>query len=195
MPSNTSRLILASTSPYRKALLERLNMPFVCIPSNADESILEGESSAELAARLAHSKSHQVWKQHPESVVIGSDQVADLDGLRLGKPGSVERAIRQLQACSGRTVRFYTAVCILAPGGQRRDHLDITEVRFRDLDLDEIRRYISADQPLDCAGAFKAESLGITLFSAILNTDPSALTGLPLIWVSQALRELGIQTP
>jgi septum formation protein len=195
MTSPTPRLILASTSPYRKSLLERLNLPFYCIPSNVDETSLQGESSSSQAIRLAHLKALKVWRQHPDSVVIGSDQVADLDGQRLTKPGKAERAIEQLQACSGRNVEFYTAVTILAPDGLRHDHLDLTRVSFRDLGSEEIQRYVSVDSPLNCAGSFKAEALGISLFTGIHNQDPTALTGLPLIWVSQCLRELGFPNP
>lgn len=195
MSDSCPKLILASTSAYRKALLERLNLPFEAIPSNADESAKANENNQELAARLAHAKALDVWKDHPEAIVIGSDQVADLDGERLRKPGTVERAVAQLQRCSGRTVNFYTAVTILGPGGARIDHLDTTRVIFRELELSEIQRYVEIEQPLDCAGAFKAEALGISLFSAISSQDPTALTGLPLIWVSQGLRGLGLGTP
>ena len=195
MPSNTPGLILASTSRYRKDLLSRLGLPFQILPSNADEDALDTETSADLAQRLANAKAREVWTRHPESVVIGSDQVADMDGQRLGKPGTVERAVEQLQSCSGKTVNFYTAVTVLAPDGKRHDHIDITGVSFRNLDLEEIRRYVETEKPLDCAGAFKAEALGISLFRSISSQDPTALTGLPLIWLSQCLRELGFQNP
>jgi len=195
MLNPSPKLILASTSAYRKALLERLNLPFEAIPSNADESAETNENNRELAARLAYAKAQDVWKDHPEAIVIGSDQVADLDGERLRKPGTDERAIAQLQRCSGKTVNFYTAVAILGPGGTRVDLLDITEVSFRHLKLAEIQRYVQVEQPLDCAGAFKAEALGISLFTAINSEDPTALTGLPLIWVSNSLRDLGLPNP
>lgn len=195
MPLTPSSLVLASTSAYRKALLERLGLPFQTRPSHLDETPLADENTAGLACRLAHAKAYHVWQQDPGAAVIGSDQAADLAGRKLGKPGTVEAAVTQLQACSGQVVTFYTAVCVLGPDGFRRDHLDVTEVVFRELSEAEIRRYIAADQPLDCAGAFKAEALGISLFSAIRNQDPTALTGLPLIWVSQCLRELGLPTP
>ena len=195
MLNPSPKLILASTSAYRKALLERLNLPFEAIPSNADESAETNENNRELAARLAYAKAQDVWKDHPEAIVIGSDQVADLDGERLRKPGTDERAIAQLQRCSGKTVNFYTAVAILGPGGTRVDHLDITEVSFRHLKLAEIQRYVQVEQPLDCAGAFKAEALVISLFTAINSEDPTALTGLPLIWVSNSLRDLGLPNP
>ena len=195
MSSTASSLILASTSRYREALLNRLALPFVTMASEADETAVDGETSRDLACRLARAKAQLVWALHPAAVVIGSDQVADLDGKRLGKPGTADRAEQQLQACSGRTVAFYTAVCVLAPDGGQRDHLDITEVNFRDLDPDEIRRYVATEKPLDCAGAFKAEALGISLFRSISSQDPTALTGLPLIWLSQCLRDLGFPNP
>jgi len=195
MPNSSPKLILASTSAYRKALLERLNLPFDAIPSNADESANAGENNRELAARLAYAKAQDVWKSHPGAIVIGSDQVAELDGERLRKPGTSERAVKQLQRCSGKTVNFYTAVTILGPDRARLDHVDMTQVRFRDLELLEIQRYVQVEQPLDCAGAFKAEALGISLFTAIDSQDPTALTGLPLIWVSNSLRRLGLTNP
>ena len=195
MSSTASSLILASTSRYRAALLNRLGLPFVSIASEADEGAMDGETSSDLACRLARAKARGVWALHPGAVVIGSDQVADLDGMRLGKPGTEESAVEQLQACSGRTVKFYTAVCVLAPNDDNRDYLDITEVKFRDLDPGEIRRYVATEKPLDCAGAFKAEALGISLFRSISSQDPTALTGLPLIWLSQCLRELGFPNP
>jgi septum formation protein len=195
MPNSSPKLILASNSAYRKALLERLNLPFDVISSNADESADAGENNRELAARLAYTKAQDVWKDHPEAIVIGSDQVANLDGERLRKPGTDERAVAQLQRCSGKTLDFYTAVTILGPGGARLDHLDVTQVSFRNLELAEIQRYVEVEQPLDCAGAFKAEALGISLFTSISSQDPTALTGLPLIWVSNSLRRLGLPNP
>jgi len=195
MPNSSPKLILASTSAYRKALLERLKLPFDAIPSNADESANGDENNQELAARLAYAKARDVWKDHQQAIVIGSDQVADLEGERLRKPGTTERAIAQLQRCSGKTVNFYTAVTIIGPGTTRLDHLDVTQVSFRNLELAEIQRYVEVEQPLDCAGAFKAEALGISLFTAIKSQDPTALTGLPLIWVSNSLRSLGLPNP
>jgi len=195
MSRPASSLILASTSRYREALLHRLGLPFRTMASNADEGAIDSEISSDLACRLARAKAQGVWALHPACAVIGSDQVADLDGKRLGKPGTEERAVQQLQACSGRTVKFYTAVCVFAPDGSTRDYTDLTEVSFRDLDLNEIRRYVATEKPLDCAGAFKAEALGISLFRSINSQDPTALTGLPLIWLSQCLRELGFPNP
>jgi septum formation protein len=190
------RLILASTSPYRRALLERLNLPFECVAPNTDESPLVGESAQALAQRLARHKAESVAALHPDSVVIGSDQVAVRGPDRLGKPGSVERCIEQLERSSGREVEFLTAVHVVnGPAGNAEVHVDRTLVRFRPLSRSEIERYVAADHPIDCAGGFKAESLGIALFERIESADPTGLTGLPLIWLSHALRRAGIAVP
>jgi septum formation protein len=190
------RLILASTSPYRRALLERLNLPFECFAPNTDESPLVGESAQALAQRLARLKAESVAALHPDSVVIGSDQVAVRGPDRLGKPGSVERCIEQLERSSGREVEFLTAVHVVnGPAGKSEVHVDRTLVRFRPLSRPEIERYVAADNPVDCAGGFKAESLGIALFERIESADPTGLTGLPLIWLSHALRRAGIAVP
>jgi septum formation protein len=190
------RLILASTSPYRRALLERLNLPFECVAPNTDESPLVGESAQALAQRLARLKAESVAALHPDSVVIGSDQVAVRGPDRLGKPGSVERCIEQLERSSGREVEFLTAVHVVnGPAGNAEVHVDRTLVRFRPLSRSEIERYVAADHPIDCAGGFKAESLGIALFERIESADPTGLTGLPLIWLSHALRRAGIAVP
>ena len=189
-------LILASTSPYRRALLQRLGLPFECLAPDADETRLPGEPAAEMAARLARVKAKVVAARHPQSIVIGSDQVALRGTDILGKPGSVERCREQLRASSGQEVVFLTAVYVIdGPAGRAESHVDRTVVKFRDLSDAEIDRYIERDQPLDCAGGFKAESLGIALFDRIESSDPTALTGLPLIWVSAALRRAGIPVP
>jgi septum formation protein len=190
------RLILASTSPYRRALLERLNLPFECVAPDTDESPLAGESARALAQRLARLKAEAVAVRHPDSVVIGSDQVAVRGSDRLGKPGSVERCIEQLERYSGCEVEFLTAVHVVnGPAGNSESHVDRTLVRFRPLSRPEIERYVAADRPIDCAGGFKAESLGIALFERIESADPTGLTGLPLIWLSHALRRAGIAVP
>ena len=190
------RLVLASTSAYRRALLERFNLPFECIVPNVDETSLPGESALALAQRLARSKAEAVAVRYPESVVIGSDQVAVRGPDRLGKPGSVERCIEQLEHSSGREVEFLTAVHVVnGPAGNAESHVDRTVVRFRRLSRPEIERYVAADHPIDCAGGFKAESLGIALFERIESSDPTGLTGLPLIWLSHALRRAGIAVP
>jgi len=190
------RLVLASTSAYRRTLLERLNLPFECVVPNVDETSLPGESALALAQRLARSKAEAVAARYPESVVIGSDQVAVRGLDRLGKPGSVERCIEQLEHSSGREVEFLTAVHVVnGPAGNAESHVDRTVVRFRRLSRPEIERYVAADHPIDCAGGFKAESLGIALFERIESSDPTGLTGLPLIWLSHALRRAGIAVP
>ena len=190
------RLVLASTSAYRRALLERFNLPFECVVPNVDEASLPGESALALAQRLARSKAEAVAARYPESVVIGSDQVAVRGLDRLGKPGSVERCIEQLEHSSGREVEFLTAVHVVnGPAGNAESHVDRTVVRFRRLSRPEIERYVAADHPIDCAGGFKAESLGIALFERIESSDPTGLTGLPLIWLSHALRRAGIAVP
>ena len=190
------RLILASTSAYRRELLGRLRVPFDCQPPGCDERRQPDEPARALAARLAQLKAEAVAVRHPGCVVIGSDQVAMRGTEVLGKPGTVERCAEQLQQSSGHAVAFLTAVHVVdGRRGRAESHLDQTLVRFRALSADEIARYIAADAPLDCAGGFKAESLGIALFERIESVDPTALTGLPLIWLSAALRRAGILVP
>ena len=189
-------LILASTSPYRRELLARLRVPFECHAPGSDEQRLDGEPADALALRLARLKAEAVAARCPGSVVIGSDQVAVRGADILGKPGTAERCTDQLLKSSGREVVFLTAVHVVdGRQGRSESHLDRTVVRFRALTPDEIARYIAADHPLDCAGGFKAESLGIALFERIESADPTALTGLPLIWLSAALRRAGIPVP
>lgn len=187
-------LVLASTSRYRRELLQRLGLPFECASPEVDETPLNGEAPLALATRLAAAKAAEVAARHPGAWVIGSDQVADLNGQSLGKPGTVEAACAQLAAMSGQTVRFHTAVC-LSGNGDSFTALDLTEVRFRVLERDEITRYVATEQPLDCAGSFKCEGLGISLFEAIDNRDPSALIGLPLIALCRLLRQAGFAVP
>lgn len=189
-------LVLASTSVYRRSLLERLNLPFTVARPEVDESPLSGESPEALARRLALTKAEAVLAGSGSGTwVIGSDQVAELDGLPLGKPGSHAAAVDQLRSMSGRDVRFLTALCLAGPDAQRLQMLDITTVRFRMLADDEIERYVAREQPFDCAGSFKCEGLGIALFEAIDNRDPTALVGLPLIATSRLLRQAGFVVP
>jgi len=190
------RLILASTSAYRRALLERLGVPFDCVAPGTDERRLPDEPAAALALRLARLKAEAVAANHPGCLVIGSDQVAVRGPEILGKPGTVERCTEQLLKSSGGEVAFLTAVHLVdGRGGRAESHLDRTQVRFRTLEPAEVARYIAVDAPLDCAGGFKAESLGIALFERIESADPTALTGLPLIWLCGALRRAGIPVP
>lgn len=188
-------LLLASTSRYRAELLGRLRLPFDTADPLTDETALPGERPAALASRLAAAKAAAVAVRHPGAWVIGSDQVAELDGQPLGKPGQRASAIDQLSAMSGRAVRFHTGVCLQHNDGRRLQAVDITRVRFRVLAADEITRYLDADQPFDCAGSFKCEGLGISLFEAIDSCDPTALVGLPLIATARLLREAGFAVP
>lgn len=189
-------LILASTSAYRRTLLGRLGIEFECISPATDETPLAGETPPDLACRLARLKAESVAASRPDAVVVGSDQVALLGEKVLGKPGTVERCIEQLRQSSGREVLFLTAVHVIGPRGARvESHVDRTAVRFRALGEAELERYVSAESPLDCAGGFKAESLGISLFERIRSDDPTGLTGLPLIWLCGALRRAGIPVP
>jgi len=191
-----ARLILASTSAYRRALLERLGVPLDSVAPDADERRLPDEPPDALALRLARLKAETVAAGHPGCIVIGSDQVAVRGPEILGKPGTVERCNEQLLKSSGREVEFLTAVHVVDGRGARAEsHLDRTQVRFRTLEPAEVARYVAADTPLDCAGGFKAESLGIALFERIESADPTALTGLPLIWLCGALRRAGIPVP
>ncbi|HJR72585.1 MAG TPA: Maf family nucleotide pyrophosphatase [Luteimonas sp.] len=188
------RLILASTSPYRRELLARLGLPFGTVSPQVDEAPIPGEAPPETARRLAAAKAAAVVAREPDAWVIGSDQIAELDGSALGKPGGREAAIAQLSAMSARAVRFATAVT-LQRGEERFHALDSTLVRFRPLSAEEIARYVDAEQPFDCAGSFKSEGLGIALFDAIESRDPTALIGLPLIAVAGLLRKAGFSLP
>jgi septum formation protein len=189
-------LVLASTSPYRRSLLERLGLPFACVAPATVETRQAGEPPAQMALRLARAKAEAVARERPGAIVIGSDQLAVRDDDVLGKPGDAERCRQQLAASSGRVVLFLTAVSVVVRGGsQRFEHTDRTLVQFRVLDPDEIARYVEQDRPWDCAGGFKCESLGIALFEQIETRDPTALTGLPLIWLAGALRRCGLSVP
>jgi septum formation protein len=192
----TPRIILGSTSRYRAKLLQRLLPTFEQCAPGTDESPRAGETPATRALRLATAKAEAAAGGQPDALVIGSDQVAELDGIVLDKPGSARRACNQLATCSGRRVHFHTALCLLdTRSGQRHTHLDHTCVHFRPLGADEIARYVERESPLDCAGSFKCEGLGISLFERIENDDPSALVGLPLIALARLLREAGITLP
>ncbi|KGM55493.1 hypothetical protein N800_14370 [Lysobacter daejeonensis GH1-9] len=188
-------LILASTSVYRRELLARLRLPFGTARPEADESPMPGEAPAELALRLSEAKARAVAKLHPGACVIGSDQVAELDGRPLGKPHHRAAAMAQLADMSGREVRFRTGLCLVTPNGAAQTELDTTTVRFRVLSAAEIERYVDAEQPFDCAGSFKSEGLGIGLFDAIESSDPTALIGLPMIATARLLRGAGYQVP
>jgi septum formation protein len=193
MPPPSPALILGSTSRYRRELLERLRLPFECAAPRVDETPRPGERPADLALRLALAKARAVATQSPDAVVIGSDQVADLDGQPVGKPGNHERAVLQLRAMSGRSVVFQTAVAVVhAARAFEASVLVPVTVRFRRLHDDEIERYLRTEEPYDCAGSAKSETLGIALLDAIESDDPTALVGLPLIQTCRLLREAGI---
>ncbi len=186
-------LILASTSVYRRELLSRLRLPFEVHAPEVDETPRPGEAPAALAQRLALAKAHTVSRLHPNAVVIGSDQVADLDGQPIGKPGTHERAVAQLRSMSGRSVVFQTAVAVVCAGSSYAGTaLAPVKVRFRELSDEEIELYLRAEQPYDCAGSAKSETLGIALLDAIESDDPTALVGLPLIRTCALLRAAGI---
>lgn len=191
--STPPALILASTSVYRRELLSRLRVPFDVKAPHVDETPLAGEPPASLALRLALAKAEAVSALHPAAVVIGSDQVAELDGESIGKPGTHERAVAQLRRMSGRVVVFQTAIAVLR--GSTAYHASAlvpVTVRFRQLDTDSIEHYLRAETPYDCAGSAKSEGLGITLLDAIESADPTALIGLPLIRTAALLRDAGI---
>ena len=199
MPTDTTDasaappLVLGSTSPYRRELLSRLRLPFTTAAPQVDETPLPHETPAALARRLALAKAREVAARHPQAIVIGADQVADLAGEPLGKPGSHERAVAQLQRMSVQTVVFQTALSVVClASGFEQSELAPVEVRFRALDAGEIERYLRAEQPYDCAGSAKSEGLGIALLARIQNDDPTALIGLPMIKTCSMLRAAGV---
>ncbi len=199
-PSSSSALVLASTSSYRRELMERLRWPFECIAPAVDEGVLPGESPAELSERLAEAKALDVarrWVRESKAgvaVVVGSDQVAELDGLALGKPGGHEAARAQLRLQSGREVLFHTSVCVARSDGLSplQRVRSVVRVRFRALSDEDIETYLQLDRPYDCAGSAKCETLGIALLEAVHSDDPTALIGLPLIATTRLLREAGL---
>ena len=193
-PSITRQLILGSTSKYRRELLSRLRIPFDCIPPEVDETPLANETPRDLALRLALAKANAVAALHPDAVVIGSDQVADLNSESLGKPCNFERATKQLQAMRGQTVIFQTALAVVCKA-TGFEQVDISAVRvvFRDLTDDEITAYLLAEEPYDCAGSAKSEGLGIALLERIDSDDPTALVGLPLIRTAKMIAAAGIK--
>ena len=192
-PSNTRTLILGSTSAYRRELLARLHIPFEVAAPDVDETPLAGEAPGALAERLALAKAQAVAAKYPQAVVIGSDQVADLNGLSLNKPGTHDKATLQLRQMRGKTVIFHTAVAVvcLQTGFEQRS-LAAVRVEFRDLTDEEIENYLQIEKPYDCAGSAKSEGLGIALLQSIASDDPTALIGLPLIRTCQMIRAAGI---
>jgi len=194
--SSTPRIVLASTSRYRAELLRRLLPELEQRAPGTDETAMPGETPGARAVRLALAKAAAATGGLADALVIGSDQVAELDGTQLDKPGSAANARAQLAASSGRVVHFHTALCLLdTRSGRHQLHVDHTRAHFRALSATEIERYVAREQPLDCAGSFKCEGLGISLFERIDSEDPSALIGLPLIALARLLRTAGVAVP
>lgn len=195
-PSNRRELVLASGSRYRGELLARLGLPFSTAAPDIDETPVAGEHAGNLTSRLARAKADAIARRQTAAVVIGSDQVAEFQGRIIGKPGDAARAEAQLLEFGGHTVRFVTAVAVRCEEADLllQDSV-VTEVRFRTLQADEVRRYVALDQPLDCAGGFKSESAGPTLMRAMRSDDPTAIIGLPLITLSDMLRRAGYALP
>ncbi|WP_078085862.1 Maf family protein [Microbulbifer mangrovi] len=187
------RLILASSSPYRRTLLEKLQLPFDTASPHINEEALPGETAPALASRLAREKANALRKQFPDAVIIGSDQVAECNGRQLGKPGTAQNAVEQLQLCSGQPVTFHTGLCVLdSNSGNHTTTCETFTVYFRNLERREIERYVTLEKPLDCAGSFKVEGLGIALFEKMEGNDINTLIGLPLIRLIKLLRQYGI---
>lgn len=191
-PAAKPVVVLASGSRYRRELLGRLLPAFEVDPPAVDESALPGESPNALATRLARLKARHTAGRWPGCLVIGSDQVAACAGRILGKPGTAAAARAQLGHCAGHTLVLHTAVALIRPDGSLLEHLDHSSLRFRALEAEEIGRYVERDQPMDCAGGFRFESLGIALFSRVDTRDPTVIQGLPLLWLAAALRDSGL---
>lgn len=191
-----AKLVLASTSPFRQSLLARLGLPFDTASPDVDESALEGESPEALVQRLASLKARSVAATRPDALIIGSDQVACIDGRILGKPGNRENAIAQLSQASGKAVTFYTGLCLHnSRSGAEQLLCEPFTVHFRDLSPEQIGHYVDKEEPFGCAGSFKSEGLGIVLFRRLEGDDPNALIGLPLIRLVDMLRNEGVSLP
>jgi len=188
-------LILASESRYKKKILDRLQIAFSTMAPTIDETPRSGESARALSRRLAQRKAEKVANHHPNATVISTDQAAEMDGIILGKPGTNQNACDMLQTLSGKTVSFFTSVGMIQPNASCLIHTEEVIVTLRQLEDHEIKRYVKADMPLDCAGSFKVESLGISLFTSVKSEDPTALEGLPLIRLCQWLRDQGFEIP
>ena len=192
----TQTLILGSTSVYRRSLLEKLQIPFVTAAPEIDETRHEGESAVDMVLRLSHQKALAVAENYPDTLIIGSDQCAVLDEQILGKPGNHATAVKQLTTCSGKKVSFLTGLCLYnAKTRQHQLELIPFDVEFRTLSSEEIESYLQREQPYHCAGSFKSEGLGISLFKALHGEDPNALVGLPLIKLCEMLRREGMAIP
>lgn len=196
MARSTPTIILASSSPWRRQLLRQIGVRFEATAPDVDETAQPGEAGEALARRLAHTKAESVASAWPDAIVIGSDQVADVAGTILGKPGTPQRAEEQLRLQSGQTVHFHTGLCVFAPNFDTpRLHVETVSTRFRELSDEAIRRYVRAEDVTGTAGSMKSEGLGITLASSIESKDPSALVGLPLIALCDMLRDAGVELP
>ncbi len=194
--TDTPTLLLASSSPFRRQLLDKLGLKFIHQSPDIDESRLAGEAPLELVMRLAREKAEALAGDHPDTLIIGSDQVAVIGDQVLGKPGSREKAIEQLSAASGQRVTFLTGLCLLNTAtGRTQVACDPFHVQFRTLRPEQIERYVDAEQPLNCAGSFKSEGLGIVLFKALEGRDPNTLVGLPLILLTEFLAAEGMSLP
>lgn len=191
-----TELVLASTSPYRRTLLDKLGLGFLTVAPDVDEAIAPGETPHSLVSRLAEAKARQVGAQFADALVVGSDQVACIDGEILGKPGNRDNAIAQLNRASGRAVEFHTGLCLLnTRSGTTQIDVECFTVRFRTLTGGQVARYIDREQPFNCAGSFKSEGYGITLFEGLDGRDPNTLIGLPLIRLVEMLGQEGIELP
>ena len=186
-----SRIVLASTSRYRRELFERFGLPFSVDKPDVDEAQITGESPLANCRRLAFDKARVVAQRHPNAIIIGSDQVLDLDGEALSKPGDFATALDQLKRCQGRTIHCYTALCVLSPANSPMIDVVATEITYRTLPDATLIAYLNREQPFDAAGAVKVETVGITLLQAVKSDDPTAIIGLPLIRLTDFLRELG----
>ncbi|QIZ76045.1 Maf family protein [Ferrimonas lipolytica] len=186
-------LILGSTSPFRREILAKLGLPFECDKPQVDETPLANETAEQLVGRLAQAKARAVAERHSNALIIGSDQVAVVDGSILGKPGNHANAVKQLQSAAGKTVTFYTGLCLVnSDSGEAQTTVEPFKVHFKDLSLAQIEGYVAAEQPLNCAGSFKSEGLGIMLFDRLEGRDPNTLIGLPLITLGEMLANQGI---
>jgi len=189
-----ARLVLGSSSPFRKALLEKLDLSFDCDSPDIDETPLEGESPKDMVARLAKLKAQTIAVRHPQSIIIASDQCATLDGKIIGKPGDHKNAVKQLQEARGRTVTFYTSLCVFnAATNQFEECIEPFYVYFRALTDSQIENYLQKEQPYNCAGSFKSEGLGISLFERLEGNDPNTLIGLPLIQLIKMLERFHVE--
>lgn len=196
MLTNTTQIVLASSSTYRQQLLAKLGLSFNCVSPNIDETPQYSENIADMVMRLSLTKAEAIVKQHPNAIIIASDQSASLDNKAISKAGNFNNALNQLKSFQGKTIDFYTGLAVYNPiNRQYLTALDTTKVYFRNLSEQQLENYLLTEQPYDCAGSFKSEGLGIVLFSKIETQDPNALIGLPLIKLIELLDEIGLKLP